>query len=258
MTQPTLQNSGAFEIHNSGTAVALCLHGLTSTPNEVRKIGEALLERGIAAVAPLLAGHGTSPSDLEHVRYRDWIAETEAHFTRLQARYKSVFVVGSSLGGLLGLHLATMHPVAALAVVATPLRVEGRLAPFVPILKYFVRNYVKKNGADIRDEQAARTHLNYPVIPVRAIHELQRLQCCVRRRLHRVHAPILVAHGALDRVANPQNANEILAKVASEDREHFLLASSGHVATVDVDSGVLAQAIADFFVSRKARNRSRS
>lgn len=258
MTQPTLLDSGAFEIHNSGPAAALCLHGLTSTPNEVRKIGEALLERGIAAVAPLLAGHGSSPSELARVRYGAWLAETEAHFARLQARYESVFVVGSSLGGLLALHLATTKPVAALAVVATPLRVENRWARFVPILKHFVRHYVKEGGADIRDEQAARKHLSYPVIPVHTIHELQRLQRRVRRRLHRVRAPILVAHGVLDRVASPQNADEILAKVASQDREQLLLASSGHVAAVDVDSSVLAQAIADFFADRKARNRSKS
>lgn len=258
MTQPTLANSGEFEIHTSGSSAALCLHGLTSTPNEVRKIGEALLERGIAAVAPLLAGHGSSPSELVHVRYRDWLAQAEAHFVRLQERYASVFVVGSSLGGLLALDLATTQPVAALAIIGTPLRVESRRAPWVPLLKYFVRYYEKKDGADIRDEQAARKHIHYPVIPVRSIHELQRLQSRVRRRLHRVHAPILVAHGALDRVASPQNADEILRQVSSQEREHLLLASSGHVATVDVDSGVLAQAIADFFVGQSARNCSRS
>lgn len=258
MTQPTPANSGAFEIHTSGSSAALCLHGLTSTPSEMRKIGEALLERGIAAVAPVLAGHGSSPSELVHLRYRDWLAETEAHFVRLQARYASVFVVGSSLGGLLALDLATTHPVAALAIIGTPLRVEGHWSRWVPLLKFFVRYYKKKDGADIRDAQAARKHVHYSVIPVRSIYELQRLQSRVRRRLHRVQAPILVAHGALDRVASPRNADEILRQVSSQEREHLLLASSGHVATVDVDRGVLAHAIADFFADQSARNRSQS
>jgi carboxylesterase len=83
-------------------------------------------------------------------------------------------------------------------------------------------------------------------MPLHSVHELQRLQRAVRPRLARITAPILIAHGAHDRTASPRDAIEIRDAVSSEVREHLLLASSGHVVSVDYDGNALAQAVAEF------------
>ncbi len=85
-------------------------------------------------------------------------------------------------------------------------------------------------------------------MPMNSVHELQRLQRRVRPRLAKITAPILVAHGAHDRTANPADAATIRDAVSSEVREYILLASSAHVVPVDVDGPDLARAVAEFLV----------
>jgi carboxylesterase len=104
----------------------------------------------------------------------------------------------------------------------------------------------KPDGSDIRDAAARARHPSYDRMPLAAVHELLRLQRLVREALPRVEAPLLVAHGAHDRTAHPDDAREILGRVASREREHLVLESSGHVATVDVDGPRLAAAAVSF------------
>ncbi len=54
-------DSGAFDLcppaEDANGAAALCLHGLTGTPYEVRPVAEALVRRGVRARGPWMAGH---------------------------------------------------------------------------------------------------------------------------------------------------------------------------------------------------------
>jgi carboxylesterase len=68
----------------------------------------------------------------------------------------------------------------------------------------------------------------------------------VRASLGRVEAPILVAHGAHDRTANPRDAQEIARSVGSRQVQVLRLADSGHVVPVDRDGPRLAEAVAGF------------
>jgi esterase/lipase len=62
--------------------------------------------------------------------------------------------------------------------------------------------------------------------------------------------PALIAHGALDRTANPADATYIHDLIASADRALLMLEDSGHVVPVDRDGARLADRVADFVVAR--------
>jgi carboxylesterase len=79
------------------------------------------------------------------------------------------------------------------------------------------------------------------------VHQLVRLQRVVRRSLHRVTDPVLVAHGRLDGTAHPGDAHVIHQRVGSAARELLWLEHSGHVVPVDRDGLRLAEAIAGVF-----------
>ena len=246
-----------FDLGGRGDAAVLCLHGLTGTPYEVRPLGEAFAERGHRAVGPVLPGHNSSPAKLAAVSHTTWLDCTRVELTQLRREHERVFVSGLSLGGLLALAVASEGSVDGLVVVGTPLRLRGALAAWVPLAKHLVPYVRKPGGSDIQDEAARRRHPSYPVMPLRSVHELMRLQRRVRAALGRVRAPIFVAHGAQDRTAHPDDAQEIVESVSSPEREHLLLASSGHIVPVDRDGARLAAAAATFLVrcasARKAR-----
>ena len=236
----------AFDLPGKGRAAALCLHGLTGTPYEVRPLAEAISAIGIRAVGPALPGHNETPERLAATTHTEWLDAARAEFRRLRADCDSVFVVGLSLGGLLALAIAEEEPVDALVVIGTPLALPHPFAWLIPLVKYLRPMPRKSQGSDIRDPAARARHATYPVMPMHSVHELQRLQRRVRPQLARITAPILVAHGVHDRTANPKDAVEIRDSVSSEVREYLLLAASAHIVPVDFDGRALSQAVAEF------------
>jgi esterase/lipase len=86
------------------------------------------------------------------------------------------------------------------------------------------------------------------VLPLHSVNELMKLQRWVRTRLAQVHAPLLVAHGALDQTASPADSRAILEGVSSRETEFLLCQASGHVVSVDVDAPELAEAAASFLL----------
>lgn len=237
---------GPFDLGHGARAAALCLHGLTGTPYEVRSLGEALARRGLRAVGPALPGHGTLPAELARVPYTEWLDEARGALAALRASHERVFVVGLSLGGLLGLALAAEERVDGLVVVGTPLRLHFAAARLVPLVKHLVPRLPKRTGSDIRDAEARARHPSYPVMPLPSVHELQKLQRRVRASLSRVTAPIFVGHGAHDSTAHPMDARLIAARVGSPCRVMHVFPDSAHIVPVDRDAETLGRAVVAF------------
>jgi carboxylesterase len=235
-----------FDLPGRGRAAALCLHGLTGTPYEVRPLGEALARVGIRAVGPALPGHNQTPAQLARILHGEWLDASREQLRGLRARHARVFLAGVSLGGLIALALCSEEPVDGVVVIGTPLHFSRRVRALVRMLAPFGPYARKRGGSDIQEPGARERHPSYDVMPLASVRELMRLQRLVRRRLARVSAPILIAHGALDRTASLSDARFIHASVGSVERRLLVLEASGHVATVDYDGAVLASAAAEF------------
>jgi carboxylesterase len=241
----------AFELGprdgGKGRASVLCLHGLTGTPYEVRSVAALLAARDIYCRGPALPGHNVTPGDLARTSWVDWLDCARSEVLALRERGGPVFAVGMSMGGLVSLSLAAEGVVDAVAVAGTPLALRQPIPLLVPWVKYLLPYRRKSGGSDIRDAVARARHPGYDVMPLASVHELLRLQAYVSRRLADVSVPLLVAHGALDRTADPLDAQRILDSVSASERELHLYERSGHVVTVDHDGPQLASAVADFF-----------
>ncbi|MBW2267728.1 MAG: alpha/beta fold hydrolase [Deltaproteobacteria bacterium] len=243
-------DSHAFDLPGDGGAAALCLHGLTGTPYEVRPLGEALSRAGVRAVGPLLPGHGGEPAALRRTPYTAWLDAARAEVLRLHGNHDVVFGVGLSMGGLVTLLLAAECGFDAVVCVGVPLALRQPGAALARFAKYLVRELPKRHGSDICDPEARARHPGMPVMPLAAVAELQKLQRVVRARLTEIHVPLLAAHGARDETAHPGDAETILQKVASAEKQHLLLPGSGHVVPVDFDGPALAAAAVRFLVGR--------
>ena len=104
-----------------------------------------------------------------------------------------------------------------------------------------VRSPPRRGNRGDGGREARGRHPGYDVMPLAAVRELQRLQRHLRRVLHRVRVPVLVAHGVHDRTARPADAEEIHATIASAEKQLLFLENSAHVVPVD-------RAVAGFLV----------
>jgi alpha-beta hydrolase superfamily lysophospholipase len=105
--QPNWNHS--FEIpHDDAVAGVLLLHGMTDSPYTHRALGQALGENGYWVVGLRLPGHGTAPSGLTRVTWRDMAAAVEIAMTHLSSKVdgRPIHIVGYSNGAGLALNFA--------------------------------------------------------------------------------------------------------------------------------------------------------
>ncbi|RME09909.1 MAG: alpha/beta fold hydrolase, partial [Ardenticatenia bacterium] len=211
---PEADLARAAPFHLAGTSGVACLliHGLTSTPYEVRELGEHLHACGHTVAAPLLPGHGTSLEDLRQRRWQEWAAHVRATAQQLRREHQHLFVIGSSLGAGLALWLALHESVTGIVGLGTPYRLRwSTYAAYV--LQYISPILPKRGGASIRDPEARRRHPSYTGIPARSMLEMMRLLAAVRPRLHEIEAPTLLIHAWHDRVLAAAGARAVYERL---------------------------------------------
>ncbi len=234
-----------------GTAPrVLAFHGFTGTPQEVALVVDVASELGLAAEAPLLPGHGARVSDLAPLRFSDWLAAAETHYARLAAD-GPVVVAGLSMGSLLAFHLAANHPESTLGVIAmanamwlkSPWPAWGlKLADRLRIPDF----WMPKSAPDLGDREQRMLHLTYNAQPVRAAISLLRAGEALSEQLHRVKAPTLLLHGALDAVAPASNAGRVSVRLGAIKKRTVILQRSHHILTRDVERDTVRAEISRF------------
>ncbi len=240
------------------TPRVLAFHGFTGTPQEVALVIEVARELGLGAEAPLLPGHGARVSDLAPTRFADWLAAAEAHYARLAAD-GPVVVAGLSMGSLLAFHLAANHPNSTLGVIAisnamwlkSPWPAWGlKLADHLRLPDF----WMPKSAPDLGDREQRVLHLTYNAQPVRAAISLLRAGEALSEQLHRVKAPTLLLHGALDAVAPASNAGRVSVRLGTVDKRTVIFQRSHHILTRDVERDAVRAEITTFLRRITANN----
>jgi carboxylesterase len=248
-------------IRSPGSAPGvLALHGFGGTPLEVELVVDVARELGLAALAPLLPGHGTDVRDLAKSRFEDWERAAQAAFDELFKSHGPLIVAGLSMGSLLAARLSARRPdkTIGLSMLANALWLTAPSAWALSAVSALgVGDFsVPKLAADIADPVARRTHLTYPAQPVHAAIEVLRAGVLTRTDLALVRCPALIAHGARDRVCPVSNARRALELLGSVDKRVVVLPRSRHIITRDLERAVLRRELASFMGELLARRRA--
>jgi len=105
--QPNWNRS--FELNADAPAGGvLLLHGMSDSPYSLRALGETLNQRGYQVLGLRLPGHGTAPSGLTRVHWRDMAAAVRLGMEHLGASVgeKPIHIIGYSTGAPLALNFA--------------------------------------------------------------------------------------------------------------------------------------------------------
>ncbi len=225
----------------------LMIHGFTGSPAELRPVAEEFHAQGWTVYAPLLPGHGTTPAEMNTMRYTDWQQAVNEALDRLKQQCTTVVVAGQSMGGVLALDLAERRGAELSGVIAyAPALISlDRLAFLVPVARYFLK-FSPKGPHDFVDTSALDRLWDYDVNPVLAAHELFTLTRQVRRKLQRITSPILVMHSQKDKIIDPRSSQIVYDQVASAQKELAFVDQCGHVLTLDVQWREVAQRSVEF------------
>ncbi|MDI3328384.1 MAG: alpha/beta fold hydrolase [Alicyclobacillaceae bacterium] len=239
-------------VFEGGPVGILLIHGFTGSPLEMRPMGEWLAHRGYTVCGPALAGHGTTPEDMERTGWRDWLDSAREAYGALRSRCRKVVAAGLSMGGALALHLGADEPGGAPdAVIAmcAPIYLWDWRARLAPIVSSVYRFHREAGGTRYPDE--VRQYLGgYEATPTRCVGDLLYLVRRVKQRLPRIRVPALVLQARRDRTVRPESASYIFTRLGSEDKELRWYENSDHILTVDRDRNRVWQDVYDWLSAR--------
>jgi len=207
-----------FELDaESPRAGVLLIHGLTDSPYVYRTLADHLHKLGCSVVALRLPGHGTAPSALTRIDWRDWAAAVRMAATDLRNRLPSgapLYMVGFSTG-------------AALAVEYSLARLEGEELPAADAL-VLLSPAIGVDPMAWLDLLPEYDPYKYNSFPVRAGREIYTLTQVIDQRLTRLSSkgPVrgfprtLIFQSVVDATVSPQAVVQIfLGRLASEGHE---------------------------------------
>lgn len=241
-------STAPFLLEGSSCGVLL-LHGFTSTPQSVRYVGHRLHAlSGATVMAPLLAGHGTTPEDFAQTGFRDWLNSAEDALEALSARCTTVCIAGLSLGGTIALNLSIRRG----DLVDRVATINGSTGLYSPQqMKAFfegcAEDYHPGIGSDIKNLD--NKEICYDRIPNSVAQERYVLVTATGQMLPLLDKPLLILQSRTDHVVSPKNGKRIEGAVASRSITFCWLENSYHVATLDNDRDLIVQELTNFLTA---------
>lgn len=224
------------------------LHGFMGSPISSRPMAEHLCRQGILMHCPLLPGHGHYPNKLYNVPRGDWIAEVEEAYHFIRGRCDQLFIIGHSMGNILGAHLITTYGhIQGIAMLAPVYDVPDSRLRYVniirPIMPWFYPHKSKSRSMqklmrermldfdptlDFSDPAVQKRLPEISRVPISGMGEMVKMINFGRTLWSRLNLPARILIGEDDRAASPENARKIFDLLAADDKEFHLFPDTGH------------------------------
>lgn len=216
----------------------LLVHGFTGSPAAMRPWGEYLNNLGYTVTVVLLPGHGTTPRDLNNIKWREWPAKVESDLNLLLQSCEKVFICGLSMGGGTTLNIATRYSQQLAGIILVNPMIHVKLVPhqLAWVISRF-QKFRRSVGDDIK--RPGITEWGYDALPTVGVYELLKMLSYTRKRLHDVSVPLQLFHSVDDHTLPVSNTEIVLKEVNSRDKTRIELVNSYHVATLDYDQEII-------------------
>ena len=217
-----------YDFNPKSKKAIMLIHGFASTTYEVSHLAKFLEKHGFRVVLDNLPGHGTTIEDCNSIKYQEWISFAEKRFAEISIDCEEIYVIGFSMGAILGLHLASLFPVDKL-VIAAP--VMSFKSPFkVNVLVRLLNKIVtkQKKGKQQSGLKTITNYSGYDHYPLTALNEFRKLNTFVYKRLARVNCPLLYVHSNSDKVSLSKNIHIILNQINSSQKDKLIVEQARH------------------------------
>ena len=232
--------------HKRGPVGCLMLHGYSTHPYGLAEMAQTIADHGMTVSVPRLAGHGTTPDDMDRTGWEDWLISGEEALLELREHCTHIFMGGHSLGATLAMELALKYPDDYRGLIfAGPMMDMGLVAGLaLPVLKRVLRympdppDKYKIPGSDVV--------LKYGLISTRATHSYCLGLIELQTKVHLIKKPVLIVHSWRDELARPRNAFWLYRHIGSEDKELLWVRHSDHSYLDRRDKAVYLPKIIEF------------
>ena len=228
----------------------LLIHGWTTTPYEMRRLGKYLNENGYSVCAPLLRGHGSVPKELEKVKWEEWVQDAEKAYYDLKLNCDEIYIGGTSIGSCLAVMMAKDHPeTKKLLLLAMPyyMRFE-KIALLTMRIMAKIRNYNKKYYPPTFGGINTITRLiSYQSYPMTSAIEAVKLIGETRKYVPKINQPCFIIQSLSDHIVARKSARVISEKIGSKIKKVKYLKRAYHTFISDIKNENIFEEILEFF-----------
>jgi len=238
-----------FYFEGRNHKAVILIHGWTSVPYEVRRLGKFLNKKGYTVSAPLLHGHGTVPKDLEKTRWTDWLQDITKTYNKLKKTHSKIYVVGTSIGANLAVILAkNKSDISGLVLMAMPykIRLEKAVLFFAKFLALF-KKYNKKFYPPTFGVATSITRLiSYQTYPIKSAFEAFVLIKISRKELPKITQPCFMMQSSSDHIVTKKSLEKIYAAIGSKIKKKKYIKKAYHTFITDIKNENVFQEILEF------------
>jgi carboxylesterase len=238
-----------FKFPGTNGKAVLLLHGWTSMPYELRRLGEYLNEKGYTVFCPLLRGHGTIPKDLEKIKWTDWLVDSRENYRELKSRHERVYIIGTSIGASLASLLAAEIPdVGGIVLMAMPykLKIEKLVVMFAKILRIFQKYTTKHYPPTFGARDSITRLISYQSYPIESGLEALEAIEKTRENLYKVKQPCFIIQSAHDHIAKKNSLEKIYAGINSKVKKKKYILRAYHTFISDIKNESVFEEILNF------------
>jgi len=247
-----------------GDNCIVMLHGLGANTVELQRIARDLNHSGFSVVVPCIDGY---THETLSQSWSSWVDQVLVKIWELEKEYKTISVLGLSMGSVLAMVVAQRHPrpLAGLVLLSTSLAYDGWSMPWYRGLLAisgwlpFVNNYRLKESEPygVKNEEmraSIKSALKSKNIAEAGVGEIgynlikngQLLIEEARDNVRLIDCPTLIVHAVDDEVVHVRNAEWIYREICSEEKEIIYLGDSYHMITIDNERETVSQETARF------------
>lgn len=126
-----------IKLQENADVAILFIHGIVGTPNHFNELIK-LAPQDFSIYNMLLDGHGKEAKDFAKSSMKKWESQVESTVTELLKNHREIYIVGHSMGTLLGIEAATKHKeITKLFLLASPLKIALKPKAFTTSMKLY-------------------------------------------------------------------------------------------------------------------------
>lgn len=212
----------------------LMIHGFTSTPDQFKELSVFLANKGFSVSAPIIAGHGTNPADLEKTGPEDWKKSVKDAYLEFKKVSPKIFIIGNSFGSNLGFWLVKEFNNEPCAIVSLGAPIFMRYHKFT-LCRLYTYGLIRKNYRKPRriyrtDYTDFDDEVTYPIIPCKSLRDFFNfIKNETVPNLNKIKIPIFVGQSDSDNVVKPKSATYIYENVGSRFKRIYWFPGKAHV-----------------------------
>tara|TARA_Y100000996_G_scaffold394007_1_gene357979 strand:- start:429 stop:1190 length:762 start_codon:yes stop_codon:yes gene_type:complete len=221
-----------YEFNKQSKNGVYLIHGFTNTTYETKNLAQYLADSGYRTIANNLPGHGTTIEECNRVKYVDWLESVEQGVATLASECDKIHIIGSSMGGVLGLHIASKFPINSLTAAAPVLQFKNEFKTriLVPLFNNIIPMVSKSSQYKDGENMDFYGYTHYPN---KALNQFRKLTNIVRNNLVKVKCPTLLMYSKSDKTCIMKNYNIVNDNIASLIKEKLILDNISHAMFMD-------------------------